>query len=330
MNHRYNRRALLATALPLGALALTPVVAPGSRAVAATNATPAAAAAPPRLAKMKVLEPGAAWLVAQQDASGGYLSSQGTVRGATTAGVLRALVALRATGVAVELDPAIDAALASIQSDPPEAGQEVEVILGLVAAGGDPRDVGGADLVRTMTSTWDEATSTYNTSQAFNALIILTVATAGEKVPAKAIDALLASQLDDGSWAQDALSDAGDLVATSFAIQALAATGRRDTPAIGSGLDFLRSIQNEDGGFSYSPGAPPDSNSALLIIMCLNAAGEDARADTWRGVSAALIRFQNESGAFRYSDDDPRDDLISTAGALQALSGFTYAGPPSA
>lgn len=294
----------------------------------AVSYPPAASAAEQtRLAKMKVLEPAAAWLVAQQGADGGFLDGDGQVSRPLTAAVIRALVASRAAGVSTDLDGAIDAAVTSLETS--SADDDIfaiaEIVMALAAAGGDPRDVGGVDLVARILKEWDPVSGRYAKNQFDNARFVITLAAAGEAVPDAAIDAIVADQDGDGSWPFKPLSAGPIFPHTALLLQALGATGHGGEEAAARGLDYLRSVQNEDDSFSVLPGFSPDAAIISLAVMAISAGGEDARTDQW-GATAALIRFQGESGAFVFSVDSPSDDITLTTLALMALSGANYAG----
>jgi hypothetical protein len=104
-------------------------------------------------------------------------------------------------------------------------------------------------------------------------------------------------------------------------VQALAATGHGDDPMVAGAIDYFRTVQTDGGAFAYGPGFPPDANTTALILAAFTAAGEDLGGAEWSGAVAALIAFQNESGAFRYTDQEPEDDIQVTTVALLALAG---------
>src|SRR5215211_8019831 len=92
------------------------------------------------------LEGAVQWLVAQQQADGGFLGYSGeSDPGATTDAVI-ALAAARNAGLDVDLNSAL-AYLDSTAIDYAQAGtgQAAKLALTMIAAGEDPRDVGGID-----------------------------------------------------------------------------------------------------------------------------------------------------------------------------------------
>ncbi|WP_129312087.1 prenyltransferase/squalene oxidase repeat-containing protein [Streptomyces sp. L2] len=65
-----------------------------------------------------------------------------------------------------------------------------------------------------------------------------------------------------------------DTNSTAVAVQALKATGGHGA-AVEKAAGWLKSVQNKDGGWGYTPGGPSDSNSTSVVIGALAAAGED-------------------------------------------------------
>ncbi|NLU70113.1 prenyltransferase/squalene oxidase repeat-containing protein [Streptomyces sp. HNM0574] len=168
---------------------------------------------------------------------------------------------------------------------------------------------------------------------------LLALEAAGATPAPEAVDWLAGQQCEDGSFAAyradpDAGCDAGktpaDTNATGAAVQALAAVGGRDD-AVKKSVEWLRSAQNEDGGWGYNSGSPSDANSVSVVIGALSAAGQkpqDVRKDG-KSPYEALESFQlgcdaepGERGAFAYQPDkdgglSPNDD----ASAAAALAG---------
>ncbi|WP_030421591.1 prenyltransferase/squalene oxidase repeat-containing protein [Streptomyces sp. SCSIO 75703] len=112
-------------------------------------------------------------------------------------------------------------------------------------------------------------------------LALLAQRTVGVTPAPKAVDWLTGQQCADGSFAafraeprQDC--DAETMVdtnSTGAAVQALAALGGRDE-ATGKAVGWLKSVQNDDGGWGYTPGGPSDANSTSVVIGALAAVGE--------------------------------------------------------
>ncbi|MEV6420708.1 prenyltransferase/squalene oxidase repeat-containing protein [Streptomyces sp. NPDC051662] len=137
-----------------------------------------------------------------------------------------------------------------------------------------------------------------------------------------------------------------DSNATAAAVQALSTLGKQ-RPTIDKGIAWLRSVQNKDGGWSYTPGTPSDANSTSLVIGALTAAGVRPTSvlspggknayDALVGLSIPCATESGaDAGAFAYQPDpsgklSANDD--ATAAAVLAgvgkrlVSGPVKAGP---
>ncbi|MFI8104783.1 prenyltransferase/squalene oxidase repeat-containing protein [Streptomyces sp. NPDC086023] len=123
-----------------------------------------------------------------------------------------------------------------------------------------------------------------------------------------------------------------DSNATAAAVQALAALGGQDA-AVKKGVDWLKSVQNADGGWSYSPGSPSDANSTSVVIGALAAAGVkpgDVKSKAGTSALDGLLPFQlgcaakgADRGAFAYQPDkDGKLAANADATAAAALAGL--------
>ena len=281
-----------------------------------------------RLAKSSVLKKSLAAIVSSQDPNGGFAHSRGSIDPRATAEVIIMMIALRNEGIEVNLD----AALAYLQQTDPVKWAEAEfvtvtggeiarIVMALAVAGGDPRSVGGNDLVAALTATWDSQTGFYGPILYDSPLVVMALTVAGAPVEEKAIETFLSTQLDDGAWDPYGGEGTGDGWVTAFVVQSLVATGRGDDPAIASAVGFLRTLQGPNGDFASSPGGEPDSYTTGIVLSALIAAGEDLKAPEWSNAIAALIANQKENGWFQRSSFDPYDDLTSTVAAIVALAG---------
>ncbi|AWK08329.1 prenyltransferase/squalene oxidase repeat-containing protein [Streptomyces spongiicola] len=102
-----------------------------------------------------------------------------------------------------------------------------------------------------------------------------------------------------------------DTNATAAAVQALHALGGH-RGAVDKGLGWLKSVQNEDGGWSYNPGMPSDANSTSVVIGAFAAAEArpgEVRSKSGKGPFDALVTFAvpcsdpSGGGAFAYQPD---------------------------
>jgi hypothetical protein len=123
-----------------------------------------------------------------------------------------------------------------------------------------------------------------------------------------------------------------DTNSTALALQALSAAGLPVThTAITSGLEFLRSGQNEDGGFPYEPGgawgSDSDANSTAYVIQGLLAAGEDPAGPAWRPAGNSpydfLLSVQLPDGALPWQAGQEAN-ASATQQAIPALLGRSF------
>ncbi|MFE9553250.1 prenyltransferase/squalene oxidase repeat-containing protein [Streptomyces sp. NPDC006692] len=119
-----------------------------------------------------------------------------------------------------------------------------------------------------------------------------------------------------------------DTNATSAAIQALVALGGHDD-AVKKGVAWLKSVQQDDGGWPYTPGAGgSDANSTGIVIGALAAAGEKpASVKSAKGGKSpfdALLTFAlpcddpTGGGAFAFQPDAKTRKLYANADATAA------------
>jgi hypothetical protein len=89
-------------------------------------------------------------------------------------------------------------------------GVAAKVVLALLAAGLNPSDFAGKDLVGQLEAAYDSESGSYGSSLFDQALVVLALANAGRAVPAAAVDYLVSYQTTDGAW-----SFTGDTAALS-------------------------------------------------------------------------------------------------------------------
>lgn len=290
------------------------------------TAAPAAAYQPAEPAQAA-----ANWLVTtHQNDDGGYTSfSAGANQGASdVGGTVDALLALAAAGADTT------ETLAFLENDQEAAaayaaqygGPAAKLILALTAAGSDPRDIGGYNIVISLTN-YLSPTGQYNVTTAFDqSLAILALSAAGEPIPVEAVDWLLDLQTA-GSW-DDGFGTLGNPDATAMAVMALLASGlTADEAPVAAARDFLAEAQLPTGGWAYGPDLPESANSTALVIQALRALGEDftSAGNDWEqdGITplAALLAWQSETGAFQADFGSGRfDDFFTTVQAIPAVA----------
>ncbi|MFI9149319.1 prenyltransferase/squalene oxidase repeat-containing protein [Streptomyces sp. NPDC053367] len=123
-----------------------------------------------------------------------------------------------------------------------------------------------------------------------------------------------------------------DTNSTAVAVQALAATGgHEDVPR--KAVAWLKSVQNQDGGWGYTPGSPSDANSTSVVVGALAAAGQQPGEVAKAGKSPydALLKLAlpctgKDAGAFAYQPDK-KGALAANADATAAAVIGAYGEP---
>ncbi|MEU3060170.1 prenyltransferase/squalene oxidase repeat-containing protein [Streptomyces subrutilus] len=174
--------------------------------------------------------------------------------------------------------------------------------------------------------------------------------TVGVKPAAQAVDWLVGQSCANGAYASFR-ADPGtacddktmyDTNAAAAAVQALTALGGQDA-AVRRTVDWLKSVQNEDGGWAYVPGSPSEANSTSLVISALAVAGEkpaEVRSKAGKSAYEGLLPFQlgcsaepaADRGSFAYQPVDGKllANPDATAAATLAGLGRGAAVPPPA
>ncbi|MFE9703421.1 prenyltransferase/squalene oxidase repeat-containing protein [Streptomyces sp. NPDC005930] len=169
-------------------------------------------------------------------------------------------------------------------------------------------------------------------------LALLAQDTAGVVPSSKAVKWLTDQQCANGAFAPFRADpakacDAKTMVDsnnTAAAVQALWAVGGHGD-VVEDALGWLKSVQNKDGGWGYSPGTPSDANSTSVVIGALTATETDPAKVVKDGKSPydALLTFalpcakDEGAGAFAFQPDKdgkllPNADATA-AGVLGAL-----------
>jgi hypothetical protein len=174
---------------------------------------------------------------------------------------------------------------------------------------------------------FDEESGAYGPSSGSNAWGILGTLAISRTVEPAALETLAATQDPSGGWEWQA-GFGPDSNTTALALQALIAAGEPVTATtVVSGLAFLKSVQQEDGGFAYdvAGGYGSDANSTSYALQALAAAGEDPAADAWRAEGEDspspvdyLLSLQLEDGALEWQADGGAN-AAATQQAVAAL-----------
>ncbi|MEU3728442.1 prenyltransferase/squalene oxidase repeat-containing protein [Streptomyces sp. NPDC033538] len=169
-------------------------------------------------------------------------------------------------------------------------------------------------------------------------LALLAQKTVGTIPSTRAVEWLTGQQCDNGAFAPYRADTAKacdaktmvDTNSTAAAVQALWAVGGRGD-VVEDALAWLKSVQNKDGGWGYTPGGASDANSTSVVIGALTATGTDPERVEKDGKSPydALLTFalpcaeDKGAGAFAFQPDKDGKLLANAdataAGVLGAL-----------
>ncbi|WP_217163884.1 prenyltransferase/squalene oxidase repeat-containing protein [Streptomyces sp. AC512_CC834] len=163
-------------------------------------------------------------------------------------------------------------------------------------------------------------------------LALLAQDTVGVIPSSKAVKWLTDQQCDNGAFAPFRADPAKacdaktmvDTNNTAAAVQALWAVGGHGD-VLEDALGWLKSVQNKDGGWGYSPGGPSDANSTSVVIGALTATRTDPEQVGKDGKSPydALLTFalpcaeDKGAGAFAFQPDKD-GKLLANADATAA------------
>ena len=205
-----------------------------------------------------------------------------------------------------------------------DVGELERTILVLGAAGVNPRDFAGRDLVSRL-GTYRRGDGSFSGQVVYSSFGVLALRAAGRGTGGAVRSAakwIGRQQNSDGGFSTFRRGASSEIDATAAAVQALAASGRRGSKATRRAVKFLRGRQNGDGGFPLSPGARSNSQSTAYAIQAFLAARVDPDRVRRGGRSApAYLRsLITSSGAVRYSRTSAQTPVWVTAQALLALS----------
>ena len=218
---------------------------------------------------------------------------------------------LAAAGRVSSVDVATLVANAKAANGSPETTNLQRFILALTAVG---KTEEAAELVQTMATS--DISTTYVNGQAF---ALLSYESGAYDAPANALETeaelvakLLSAQQASGGWTWKGAAEGDDPDTTAMVITALASrvSDASVKAAVDKGLEALRAMHHEDGGFRASGDAadgPINVSSTSCVVVALCALGADP--------AASMV---TESGA------TPLSALLSQA--TSDLSGFVYNG----
>ena len=275
------------------------------------------------------------WLRTQQNDDGGFGDPDSSV--SNTADAVQAIIAAGEDPHMWDKGGNTPLTFLAVRAtDLSTAGDTAKMVLAAVAAGEDPRDFGGVDLVAALEGMLgnDGKFGGEMDFQFSQCLAILALKSVSRPIPASAVDYLKDSQIEDGTWAWNFSTTAGegDNNSAAMAVMALIAAGEpADGQVVHKTVTHFEGQQNDDGGFPYinpsAYGTDSDANSTAVVLQALIAAGEDPA--TWVKGEAntpltALAGFQNDDGSFAWQLIFPDPNFLATVQAVPALLGKVY------
>lgn len=272
----------------------------------------------------------ATWVAERQTANGALFSAEQTAD--ATAEAVAALVA--GDGPRDAIDRALGYLAERGASRATRGAYAARIVMGVVAAGRDPRDFGGTDYVARLRSFYNPATGAYDDQNVYaNALATLGAVSAGETPSPQTIAWFRANQCASGGFSQAlGCANTPDVDTTSLALTVLVRGGVEPTdPARTRARGYLVAARNPAGGYGQFAQGDTNVNSTALALTAIAALGEDPTAGPWSRDDTdplrALLALQDPSGGFRYAAGKPKPDEYGTVQAIIGAAGKAYPVP---
>jgi hypothetical protein len=303
-----------------------------------------AAAAPPDAQNRDRLDATVRYLQNAQNPDGGFGSAAGAPSNADFSAWVAYALAAAGINPQDQAKPGGTDAYAYLAEE--TAGLSVttdweRVLLVAIAAGTPPHDFGGTDPVARILErrlpdgsfphdAGGTAGGVNDTAFAVLALCRVPDPAAQAAIPG-AVDWLISVQdPKTGGWGHTPGGATVGVDMTGAVIQALNAAGRRGTEAERRGFDYLRSLQNDDGGFPQASWVKASNvASTAWAVQAMWSAGIDPRAWERAGGDPLdyMAHLQQPDGSVRYMDGDDSNRLWMTAQVAPAFAG--QANPPT-
>jgi len=259
------------------------------------------------------------WLVAQQRPSGGFGPSAERDAGAEMTSW--AMLALAASGrnpldVASGGKTPVDF-LRNHRDEVKDAGDVARTILALAAAGVDPRDFGGEDLVDRLVAQ-RRGNGSYQGWPGSSAYAVLALRAAGANDAATAtVEWLRKVQGREGGWGNEPDSESTPEI-TGAVLQVLTPGSK----AADDALAYLRKSKRPNGGFAPGNNLSANAQATAWASEGLLASGKDpAGFGSGKSSFTYMRSLQTEEGYFLQSPNLESSPVWVTADVLVALSG---------
>lgn len=265
-------------------------------------AATASAASPDTIAAQKAAQ----WLEAQAIDTPGQMAD--------------AIIALRAAGRTGTIGRRMDGLEKVASSYAGTAGASGKVVLAAVAAGRNPRNLGGVDYVERITARY--RLGRYGTSSYDQAYAMLALHAAGEPIPSAVIRRLRKTR-GSGGWAYPVAGGRDDVSSTGLLMEALGAVGVSPTdPMLRSAASWLATQVNASGGFNHDRArGRTQANATAIALRGWRATGRKPPS-AWR---RELRSLQEGDGGVRYTARIRESRVLATNDALLAYSSRTPA-----
>ncbi|MBP1932542.1 S-layer homology domain-containing protein [Ammoniphilus resinae] len=204
------------------------------------------------------------------------------------------------------------------------------MVLGVVAAGGDPRNIAGYDLIEKIYN--NERMTLQGTNGVMFALIALN--SGNYDIPADAkwskerlLNWLLEQQNEDGSFAL-VVGDPGIVDLTGMALGALEPYQgqERVQKAISKAVAWLSAHQTDQGGYQETLDGTTNSEAVSQVILGLSAIGVDPTSPAFSksksNLVTNLLSYQLKNGGFAHNPQDQKINEMATEQALSALVAY--------
>jgi energy-coupling factor transport system substrate-specific component len=268
----------------------------------------------------------ATWLVAAQNADGGWGSSPD--RDSAPDMTAWAMLGLEAAGRnPLDVSRGGRNGVSYLRSHVGELGSPgdfARTILALRGAGVGVRSFGGRDLVSALAKR-RRSNGSFDGWPGSTAFAILALRSAGAGGAGASISWLVKAQDRDGGWG-DTPGSPSTADGTGAVLQAIPGTD-----AAKHGLGFLRKAQRPSGGFALGGSGEVNSQSTAWAAQGMIAMGRDP-ASFGSGKSALdyLAARQNDDGSYSYSPSSDQTPVWVTGQVLAAVAGDAFPVAPVA
>jgi len=313
----------------LGLLALTALAVPLS---AAMSLSAAAALAP----MGDPLGNAVSYLGSRQLPDGAFPGLSGEADAGYTADAIVALAAAREDGIVA--GDAMAKAAAWLKANGAaqatlNAGEAGRVLMAAVAAGMDPTDVDGVNLLEAAKAPAPAdapapVAGMFGSTLYQHAMALVGLAAAGQDLDPALLEPFRGTQRPAGDWAFDGAQEPGkaDSNTTAMIVQAFAALGAADDPAMERALTSLEAYRLPDGGFAFQQveDMKADAISTALVVQAVLATGGNPESDRWGKAASELLEFADDDGSFRFLEQDTEPSLVALLQAIPALAEDPY------